>query len=71
MPHVMIIAGPNGAGKTTTAPALLDEALTISNFVNADTIAQGCVHLRPKKPPSKRARAIIDGSYYSDYIEAQ
>jgi len=48
MPHLIIIAGPNGAGKTTTAPAVLDNALHISAFVNADTIAQGLSAFKPE-----------------------
>jgi predicted ABC-type ATPase len=48
MPHVIIIAGPNGAGKTTAAPALLNNALHVNNFVNADTIAQGLCAFAPE-----------------------
>lgn len=40
-PHVIIIAGPNGAGKSTTAPHLLKDLLGVTEFVNADVIAQG------------------------------
>lgn len=40
-PHIIIIGGPNGAGKSTTAPALLKGTLGVTEFVNADTIAQG------------------------------
>lgn len=40
-PHVVIVAGPNGAGKSTTAPTLLKELLGVTEFVNADVIAQG------------------------------
>ena len=40
-PHVIIIAGPNGAGKSTTAPYLLKDLLGVTEFVNADVIAQG------------------------------
>ena len=49
MPHLIIIAGPNGAGKSTTAPALLKDALSIENFVNADVIAQGLCAYQPEK----------------------
>jgi predicted ABC-type ATPase len=38
---VVVLAGPNGAGKSTTAPALLRDSLAVTEFVNADTIAQG------------------------------
>jgi predicted ABC-type ATPase len=40
-PDVIVLAGPNGAGKSTIGPALLRDALGITEFVNADTIAQG------------------------------
>ena len=49
MPQVIIIEGPNGAGKTTTAPVLLDKALQIDHFVNADTIAAGLSVLCSRK----------------------
>jgi predicted ABC-type ATPase len=41
VPNVIIIAGPNGAGKTTAAPFLLRRAWGVTQFVNADIIAQG------------------------------
>jgi predicted ABC-type ATPase len=40
-PSVVILAGPNGAGKSTAAPALLQGALNVTEFVNADVIARG------------------------------
>lgn len=40
-PKVVLIGGPNGAGKSTLAPALLRDTLKVSDFVNADVIAQG------------------------------
>jgi 2-phosphoglycerate kinase len=40
-PHLIIIAGPKGAGKSTTAPAFLQGTLGVTEFVNADVIAQG------------------------------
>jgi len=40
-PHLIVIAGPNGAGKSTTAPSLLKGTLKVTEFVNADLIAQG------------------------------
>jgi adenylate kinase family enzyme len=39
-PSVVILAGPNGAGKSTAAPELLQDALAVSEFVNADVIAR-------------------------------
>ena len=35
------VAGANGAGKSTAAPALLQGALAVDAFVNADVIARG------------------------------
>jgi len=52
VPHVIVIAGPNGAGKSTTAPAILKGALGVTEFVNADTIAQGLSALILKKQHS-------------------
>ncbi len=48
MPHVIVIAGANGAGKSTVAPALLRDTLGISEFVNADTLAQGLLAFSPE-----------------------
>ena len=56
MPHLIIIAGANGSGKSTAAPALLQNAVHIDNFVNADVIAQGLCAFQPEK------EAIIGGS---------
>lgn len=41
MPNIIIIAGPNGAGKSTIAPKLLRDTFGITEYVNADTIAEG------------------------------
>lgn len=59
MPHVIIIAGPNGAGKTTTAPALLNKALHVDNFINADTIAQGLCAFKPETAAIQAGRAML------------
>ena len=40
-PSVIALAGPNGAGKSTVGPGLLRGALRVTEFVNADVIAQG------------------------------
>ncbi len=40
-PSVVALAGPNGAGKSTTGPPLLKETLGVTQFVNADLIAEG------------------------------
>lgn len=64
MPHVIIIAGPNGAGKTTAAPALLNHALDISHFVNADTIAAGLSAFAPEKAAIQAGRAMLERMRY-------
>jgi predicted ABC-type ATPase len=64
MPHV-VISGPNGAGKTTTAPALLNDALKVSHFVNADTIAQGLSAFAPEKAAIQAGRAMLQRIHHS------
>ena len=59
MPHLIIIAGPNGAGKSITAPALLKDALSIENFVNADVIAQGLCAYQPEKAAIEAGRVML------------
>ena len=59
MPNMIIIAGPNGAGKTTSAPALLQEALQVDDFVNADVIAQGLCAFQPEKEAIQAGRIML------------
>ena len=58
MPHVIIIAGPNGAGKSTTAPAILNDALGVTEFVNADTIALGLSAFNSEKAAFHAGRLV-------------
>lgn len=58
-PLVVVVAGPNGAGKTTTAPRLLQEALTVSEFVNADPIAIGLSAFRPESVAMAAGRVML------------
>ncbi|HEV3457027.1 MAG TPA: AAA family ATPase [Thermoanaerobaculia bacterium] len=46
-PTVVTLAGPNGAGKSTTGPPLLKETLGVTQFVNADLIAEGLAAFDP------------------------
>lgn len=46
-PNVVVVAGPNGSGKSTAAPVLLRDFLGITEFVNADVIAQGLAAFDP------------------------
>lgn len=48
MPHVIVIAGANGAGKSTIAPFLLRDKLGVTEFVNADVLAQGLSAFSPE-----------------------
>lgn len=59
MPNMIIIAGPNGAGKTTSAPALLQDALHVDDFVNADVIAQGLCAFQPEKEAMGAGRIML------------
>jgi predicted ABC-type ATPase len=53
MPHLIIIARANGAGKTSAAPVLLRDTLQVSDYANADTIAQGLCGFAPDKAAFK------------------
>ena len=59
MPHVIVIAGPNGAGKSTTAPAILKETLGVTEFVNADTIAEGLSAFNPEGVAFQAGRVML------------
>jgi len=58
-PLVVVIAGPNGAGKSTMAPRLLQGALAVTEFVNADTIAQGLSAFHPESVELSAGRAML------------
>ena len=60
MPHVIVMAGPNGAGKSTTAPAILQGALGVTEFVNADTIAAGLSAFNPEKAAFQAGRVMLE-----------
>ena len=59
MPHVIVIAGPNGVGKSTTAPAILKDYLGVTEFVNADTIAQGLSAFNPEGAAFHAGRIML------------
>jgi len=59
-PHIIIISGPNGAGKSTTAPALLQGALGVTEFVNADVIAQGLSAFNPERAAFHAGRIMLE-----------
>jgi len=59
-PSVVILAGPNGAGKSTAAPALLKGLLSVSLFVNADTIARGLAAFAPEDAALPAGRIMLE-----------
>jgi predicted ABC-type ATPase len=59
-PHIIIISGPNGAGKSTTAPALLHGTLGVTEFVNADVIAQGLSAFNPERAAFHAGRVMLE-----------
>lgn len=63
-PHVIVIAGPNGAGKSTTAPALLKGTLGVTEFVNADIIAQGLSAFQPETAAFQAGRVMLERLHY-------
>ncbi|MEQ1910054.1 MAG: zeta toxin family protein [Vicinamibacterales bacterium] len=58
-PSVVILAGPNGAGKSTAAPALLQGALQVNEFVNADVIARGLSAFDPDSAAIAAGRVML------------
>lgn len=58
-PLVAVTAGPNGAGKSTMAPRLLQGAYAVSEFVNADVIAQGLSAFQPESAAIAAGRIML------------
>lgn len=58
-PVVVVLAGPNGAGKTTTSRAVLQGALEVQEFVNADTIAVGLSAFNPEAAAMAAGRIML------------
>lgn len=59
-PQVIVIAGPNGAGKSTLAPYLLKDAFSLSEYVNADTIALGLSAFSPGSVAFRAGRVMLE-----------
>lgn len=59
MPNIIVISGANGAGKSTVAPALLRDTLGISEFVNADILAQGLSAFAPETVAISAGRIML------------
>ena len=58
-PNVIVLAGPNGAGKSTAAPSVLNRALGVVEFVNADVIALGLSAFRPESVAFAAGRIML------------
>src|SRR3712207_6585578 len=58
-PKLIAIAGPNGAGKSTLAPFMLRDAYGVTEFVNADTIAQGLSAFSPEAAAFDAGRIML------------
>lgn len=58
-PSVVVLGGPNGAGKSTAAPALLQGALAVNEFVNADVIARGLSAFAPESAAIAAGRVML------------
>ncbi|MBC7930909.1 MAG: zeta toxin family protein [Rubrivivax sp.] len=59
LPKLIAISGPNGAGKSTLAPFLLRDAYGSTEFVNADTIAQGLSAFSPETVAFEAGRIML------------
>jgi len=62
--NLIVIAGPNGAGKSTTAPSLLKGTLKVTEFVNADLIAQGLSGFQPESAVFHAGRVMLERIHY-------
>jgi predicted ABC-type ATPase len=58
-PSVVLLGGPNGAGKTTASRHLLQGALHVVEFVNADAIARGLSAFSPDSVGFQAGRAML------------
>ncbi|MBA3713481.1 MAG: zeta toxin family protein [Pyrinomonadaceae bacterium] len=58
-PQIIVIAGPNGAGKSTLAPFLLRDTFGLTEYVNADTIAQGLSAFKPEGAAFEAGRIML------------
>ncbi|MDP2167276.1 MAG: zeta toxin family protein [Thermodesulfovibrionales bacterium] len=63
-PHLIVVSGPNGAGKSTTAPSLLKGTLRVTEFVNADLIAQGLSGFKPEGAVFHAGRVMLERIHY-------
>lgn len=59
-PHLVVLGGCNGAGKSTAAPWVLQGALGVHEFIDADVIARGLSGFQPESAAIEAGRAQLD-----------
>jgi predicted ABC-type ATPase len=60
VPYIVVIGGPNGAGKTTISRAVVSESANLTEFVNADVIAQGLSGFDPESAAFQAGRIMLE-----------
>lgn len=60
MKRLIVLAGCNGAGKTTAAFGMLEQALNVREFVNADEIAKGISPFYPEGASIQAGRIMLE-----------
>ncbi|QDT15276.1 zeta toxin family protein [Alienimonas californiensis] len=70
-PQCVVLAGPNGAGKSTAAAYLLPDALRLTRFLNADTIARGLSGFDPDAEAFAAGRILLEAmdEYVRDRLD--
>lgn len=58
--ELFIIAGPNGAGKTTAAFTLLPDFIEVSEYINADSLANALSPFHPDAVAIQAGRLMLD-----------
>ncbi len=58
-PKIILIASCNGAGKSTLAPHLLRDTFGLTDYVNADTLAQGLSAFALEKVALEARRVML------------
>lgn len=59
VPHIIAVAGPNGAGKTSRAAPILRDLFGVTEYVNADAIAQGLSAFSPATVAFESGRIML------------
>lgn len=59
-PNLVVLGGPNGSGKSTIASRVLQKALFVGEFVNADVIASGLSAFHPENVAIHAGRIMLE-----------